>query len=1052
MNAMLRLALSRSTVLAIFLLAATSWAGEVRHTVTFSLADLTIKELNGYSVPVLRGAVSTGDVGSPLLPLLCLNVLIPPTAEIRSVEVMSSCQTVLKGNYQVFPCQPPIPVGKEVCPEFVPPDPTIYSSGAPYPGSVVEAVPSGSQCGYRIAGILVHPLQYNPLKGTLTFYTRVELSIKWDEGRHDQQVISPAQAKLFGDKIRSILINPNDISRFAPRVMAQGEEVDYVIITPARLAPAWSPLIELRRRQGMNAIIMPVESIYENYLGSDKAAQVREFIRDYWRNRGLRWVVLGGQHDLLPVRYCMDTPTDLYFACLDWSWDSNHDGRYGDFWTRDSVDLLADVLLGRIPCDSAADIAAYINKDTIYELHPDSSYLKKLFLPWMAFDESWSARPGCENIKATMPRDWFVAIESVKTNLIRDSLNAGYHYMYYNGHGNATHFGYTFSTDDVPDLRNVDSHQPSIISSIACSCGEFDSADCMAAALINARHGGAVAAILNARFGTYWPGGMSAGEHYAIEFHRQCQIVPRIGVAQSNVKDRFAGLARQFWGYRWADYTLTSFFDPALPLWTQAPAIMAANFPESLPAGPQVVPVEVTSSGTAVGGATVTLMSHGQIISTGQSNSQGYVELPVSAASGDTLEVWIFAHDFLPVSGRIRVLAPTQGPAIVLGRVFVEDSANNRLDPGENVTVCVVLRNIGATSARLTGTLRTSCRYVLIQDSVADYGTLAPDDSAYGRFRVEVAPECPEGTSVEFRLTAQSSGHEWRPWFSLAVGLERLRGACWATLDTGGFLLSVTGLGAIGSTRHWGEGVGLLWPRYYGSRLALGSLAIGADSDYVCDWFYSSNYPANDTDFVMEDSIRPVLPPERADQEFIASYRDAGMPKPKGLLVTQRSLAFARRGLTDFAILEYQVTNTSSLPTGPIAVGLLADVCISGTLDDSLDFAGTDTARRLVYGTNFEDAFIGLALLSPDRLLGLSLIDGRTYRRSPGTMTDALKDSFLWGKKKLLAGMRRNDWAQVISAGPFTILPGQSQVVAFAVLVGHTPKELFAHCDTAQRW
>jgi len=377
----------RKIAVAVLALAAISLAGTMNQTVTFALSDLHLTAKDGYTVVNLDDALSTLEPGSPCLPLKSLNLLIPPDAEITGVEVVSSENVVVPGTFRVYPAQPARPLleGHEV--PFLGPDDAVYQRNGDYPGRLVDFTRSGSKSGYRIAGLFVYPVQYNPVSGRLALYTHLNLEVSYQEKAHPVLGITQSQAELFSQDVASIVVNPEQVKSFAPRTRALDGAVDYAIITPASLVSAWQPLLTLRRSQGLNAIVMPVETIYVHYTGTDNPAKIRAFITDYWRNQGLKWVILGGDHGLVPTRYgylpysTYTVPADHYYADLDWSWDSNHNGQYGEM-TGDTLDLLGDVYIGRIPCDNATQVGTFIAKDTIYELHPDTVYLKKAFLPW----------------------------------------------------------------------------------------------------------------------------------------------------------------------------------------------------------------------------------------------------------------------------------------------------------------------------------------------------------------------------------------------------------------------------------------------------------------------------------------------------------------------------------------------------------------------------------------------------------------------------------------------------------------------------------------------
>lgn len=1050
----------------LFVIASIAIAGTMNQTVVFSSRDLNFSEKDGYTIVNLNGALSRMETGYPSLPLVNLSILIPATAEIRSVEVTSSEKTILDGTYRIYPAQPPRPLLEGYELPFQEPDAAVYERDADYPGKLVEFVPSGSKSGYRIAGILAYPLQYNPKTGKLAFYTRLNLRIGYDEGARPAPTLTPAQAELFGPDVSSLVVNSDDLKRFAPVTRSLDGEKDYAIITPASLVSAWSPLLDLRRRQGLNAMVMPVETIYARYSGTDNPTKIRAFIQDYFTNHGLKWVLLGGDHGLVPTRYgylpysTYSIPADVYYADLDWSWDSNHNGQYGEM-TGDTLDLFGDVYIGRIPCDNATHVATFIAKDTTYELHPDTTYLKRILLPW---EWLWQniGHGGFltnNNIKTIMPADWQASVvdNSTQSQTV-DSLNRGQHFMHFAGHGNYDVFGSALSISNVPSLTNMASRKLAIINSMACFCGEFDDQECLAEALMNAANGGSVAAMLNARYGWGAPPNMGPGEHFSQEFYRRWAQYREVGKASGLVKDYFRNVSMSQMTYRWTTYVLTSFGDPAMPMWTHKPGTLTAVFPESVPAAPQMVRVTLTADDAPVTNAMVSWLNHNTVVAAGKTNSQGWVELFLNPAAGDTLQLWTSCRDFLPFSGTTLVQAASTAPSVALQSTRVQDLGNGRLDPGETADLFVTLANNGnATATAVAGTLYTSSPFVTILDSVADYGSILPGDTSRGdRYQVMVSSDCPNGTRAEFWVHALSPEGDWQPFFELPIGQPPLQGAFWATHDTGNFILSVTGLGSIGSTAWRAEGIGLVWPKAFAwsaSRLMLASLVLGTDTGYVCDRFYRPNYPACDSDFRMKDSVRPVIPPDRADEEFLTVFDDSPHRNSKHLEISQKSMVLARTGLNDFCVIEYTIANNDTTLSGPLAVGLFADFKMTGwNVNDSFDVAAAESAYRLAYVNSGDTATLGVRLLYPTELRGISVIDGYNYIQRSGMMNSAAKDSFLWGKKVVMSGPAAKNWAVMVSAGPFLIPPGWQQRVAFAIVGGHGRTQIRANSDSAQNW
>lgn len=152
------------------------------------------------------------------------------------------------------------------------------------------------------------------------------------------------------------------------------DSIPCLIITPDSLKEAFQVLADKKTRAGTYTVVMTVDSIKSNpnYTG-DGPASIRMCIKDYYENKHLQWVVLGGDEANVPVRYAfsnMQDPgasviSDYYYACLDGTWNYDADTLYGE--VEDSVDLEPEVAVGRVPARNASDVSNFIAKLGAYE-------------------------------------------------------------------------------------------------------------------------------------------------------------------------------------------------------------------------------------------------------------------------------------------------------------------------------------------------------------------------------------------------------------------------------------------------------------------------------------------------------------------------------------------------------------------------------------------------------------------------------------------------------------------------------------------------------------
>ena len=223
--------------------------------------------------------------------------------------------------------------------------------------------------------------------------------------------------RIINRALKSIVDNKEEVPPYSYKPSIQNHTVSgtsnlrqikctpYIVITADSLKDAFEPLVHWITRKGIRASVIPVDTILAYYSGDhisgiyDSAGAIRGFLTDKYHH-GLQWVLLGGDEEIVPVRYGYASgedevdkapPTDLYYSDLNGNWNVDGDEFYGEF-SDDSVDPYPEVFVGRLPCKNRTEITGWINKVLSYERNPgngDPSYLSRVF--WTGADELRSA-------------------------------------------------------------------------------------------------------------------------------------------------------------------------------------------------------------------------------------------------------------------------------------------------------------------------------------------------------------------------------------------------------------------------------------------------------------------------------------------------------------------------------------------------------------------------------------------------------------------------------------------------------------------------------------
>jgi hypothetical protein len=807
-------------------------AGSVEFRVENDAADLKISYQDGYALPSLPGCEPGWEPGEPLLPVAVCRVLIPAGARATGIQVLSLSQQDVPGEYLVYPAQMPRPISEERVqgnqgtgdqanldsrtPEprnprtpgpFVRGDPQVYESDQPWPAVVARLGGTGEKAGFRIAEVFVYPLRWTPLTRRLELCDEILVRVDYADETPGASPRTTRQLSSAITGLRELVTNPQDIARFAPmRRIADPPDLDYVVITNAQLAAQFEPLLDWYGQTGLAAEVKTREWIVANYPGIDVPEKIRNFIIDFYANHGLTYVLLAGDTQIVPCRkgrasvpgYLDDLPTDLYYADLQWSWDGDHDGIWGEYGD-DTVDFYADVSVGRAPVDDSAQAANFVNKVLGYELQPAPGYLARMLLPYTALYSTpyYSGRNAQDSVAAFLPEDWQSAPFTGMTTVgpIHDSIESGFGLCHAVAHGNSTGF-YTMGGNPIYTVAAAGSQTNGrklpVLTSIACYSGNFEYDDCLAEALMNNPNGGCVAAIMNSRYGIAQPPGCGPAEKLDIRFFdclfqgqesgnpgiKESRVFPRIlessnpgvlfpeppnpwtpaplnspfelGRAHSAARDFYAANGRAGGIWQWSLYELNLFGDPRMPVWTGEPQLLLAEFPSILNFGTQQVMIRVTQNSRPRAGARVRLFKAGEFDATGFTGSDGRVALSINPLTQGVFQVVTTAQDGIPVrdSGLVR----QNGACVQVLSFAIVDSApggnsDGILNPGETVSLPTWFRNSGNQPANgVSVVLRSADSGITVLDSVAGLGTLNPGDSALATgFRFRAAESCTNG-------------------------------------------------------------------------------------------------------------------------------------------------------------------------------------------------------------------------------------------------------------------------------------------------------------------
>ncbi len=408
--------------------------------------------------------------------------------------------------------------------------------------------------------------------------------------------------------------------------------------------------------------------------------------------------------------------------------------------------------------------------------------------------------------------------------------------------------------------------------------------------------------------------------------------------------------------------------------------------------------------------------------------------------------------------GRVDALAAINAvpsldqPEIILVDYVVEAGGDNIIEPGESGRLWVYVTNISQVEASgVTAVLRSQSEWITVQDSIADYGDIANGDTVCGAqpFHITADSSAPTGTNASLVLHLESNGgaYNWDIAFSIIVGIERFD---YADVHAGSALLTVTDIGALGyMSSEQTQGSGFIYPYPGTSVLYYGSFAAGNSESYVVDaWFESDG--GDDRDWNPTDEPNGRLyyipdPPRRAREAVWGAFEDSGHPSAKGLRAYQLAYAYDQSNFDDFIIIEYVLKNDGNETIRNLYAGIFMDYDID---DYSTNSGAIDESARIAYMWS-SSIYAGVKLLYPETPANLSVITNEDYIYPYQGMPDSIQFKFMNGTYHIDSHTSPTDLSVVASAGPFTLAPGDSQVVAFAIVGGTSESDIILHAYQA---
>lgn len=669
---------------------------------------------NQWQLPPSFTNAVLNEPGHPALPYKIIHLPLPPGQQIESLSATIGDTQTLDGQFDIPTGFLPVrPDDHSVWEGHSLPDPSVYQQDNLFPGEIVQLLSQGVLDQTPTAAIALYPVQYYPLSKQIFIITRLNLTLftrpsSWVQVPRltandidskgffspDLEETSPLPCHRRGSTGTYVAGTSVTAGAFGRPLGAT-----YVLVTHTKLAPYFEPLVRWKNQKGLKSAIALIDSIGLYYSGRDPAEKLRNYLIDCYIH-GARWVLLAGDEDLLPIRYAYYANTatqppltdlqicDLYFSDVNGLWDVDNDGIWGEP-NDDQPDIYPDLFVGRLPTHDTTEVKNFVNKLLTYEKHPGQGDFSYLFrVTHISSDQmrDYPANLGQHGLVAQKIPAYF---QQDLTNLVETPsgaapdppspegpscitfLSRGSGLVTIFAHGRDEAFiaksnlvaqspkSYVFTWGSNGDghghlssLSNTDRY--GIWYSISCDHTHIDNdkppmnatARTVGEAAVVAKDVGAIAFIGHSRWGWVYSSYMLV-QKFMEKLFSQDPSTQHLGVAMAWAKASFPT-------YRDLNYNQLLFGDPEMPVWTDTPRPIQIAAPSYLPAGSQVLNVNISSENLPLANTTVAIVTEpDSIIAVGNTDQSGRATFSLLIPDSGSYTVTATKPNFLPGATKI---------------------------------------------------------------------------------------------------------------------------------------------------------------------------------------------------------------------------------------------------------------------------------------------------------------------------------------------------------------------------------------------------------------
>ena len=404
-------------------------------------------------------------------------------------------------------------------------------------------------------------------------------------------------------------------------------------------------------------------------------------------------------------------------------------------------------------------------------------------------------------------------------------------------------------------------------------------------------------------------------------------------------------------------------------------------------------------------------------------------------------------------TGRInllRALTDTTSPSVKMVERTFSINNGNAYHYGDTLKIFGEFLNYLAPTSNLSANLTTSSTYVNIINSAKVLGvipTYGKSNISNDPFKVVIKSNVPLIFKVPFKLSLVDGNYSSNIYFNVDFNLDE----SYINIIINDVNTSIISNGRIGYLDTAGvNGMGFT---YKGSPSMLNDagLMIGISEQAVSSSVKGETSSQND--FSTHKEVKKV-PNVASEFDVQGSFNDNNAENPLNVMVKQSSFAWSSSENRNFVIFSYAIKNIGSSTLSDLYAGIFADWNI---MNYKLNKADSDNTNRIgyVWSTEPNNNYTGIKLLSTSAPFNHYAIDNVTGGNGGIDLSDnfTTQEKFIslsTGRGQAGTNSNGTDIISVVSSGPYNLSPGDSAIIAFALLAGNNIEDLKETAVAAQ--